>query len=112
MSEQTSPRKVFHKLPAAYKKIPDIDMERDIRVRLLGKVVEKTDDGIMLSDGFSNARILISKEIADGLNLDDQIRVFARVLITETGPEFRAEIIQDMHVADMELYQKVFFSQV
>jgi hypothetical protein len=110
MSEEAQPRKVFHKLPALYRKISDVDMERDIRVRLLGSVVEKEDNGFVLSDGISTAKIQLDKELLNGLKENDKIRVFARVLITESGPEFRAELIQDMGLVDMDLYSKVHFN--
>ena len=106
---ETPARKVFHKLPAQYKRFADVDMERDIRIRLFGKVVEKSETGFMLSDGFSTATIHAEKDATTSLNEGDYIRVFARVLITEIGPEFRAELIQDMAIADADLYNKVFF---
>ncbi|MFH1630595.1 MAG: hypothetical protein ABIA21_00010 [Candidatus Aenigmatarchaeota archaeon] len=112
MDEQKTVRKVFHRLPASYKKIADIDMERDIRVRLFGKVAEKFDDGILLFDGFSDTKVFVDKELLDGISVGDQVRVFARVMITEHGPDFRSEMIQDMGGIDMNLYNRIFVGGV
>jgi hypothetical protein len=91
----------YKRLPAVPKKIKDINPEKDIRVRLLGRVLDKNKDFIVLDDGSGKANIMV-----DGDVNSDFVRVFARVLPVESGFELKAEIIQDMSKLDLELYEK------
>ncbi len=100
----------YRRQPAKPRKIKDV-AENDIRVRLLGRVIDKTDSTIMLDDGTGTAEIIIEPETVNGageIELHDVLRVFCRVIPLESSIEFRAEIIQDMTGMDMDLYRKVF----
>ncbi len=94
----------YKRLPATPKKISQINPEKDVRIRLLGKIIDKTDGTIILDDGSATATI-----VTDGTcEINDTIRVFARVLPLEEGYELRGEIIQNVNNLDMELYKKIY----
>ncbi len=94
----------YRRLPATLKKITDINPEKDIRVRILGRVIDKQDGTIIIDDGTSTATIVTDAQI----NINDFAMVHARVLPLEEGYELRGEIVQDMSSLDMNLYRKVY----
>ncbi len=93
----------YRRLPAVQKKIIDINPEKDVRVRIFGKIIDKADGTIIVDDGTSTATIVTDASCA----VDDTVRVFARVLPLEEGYELRGEIVQIMNGLDMELYKKI-----
>jgi len=95
----------FNRAPAAYRKIAEIVPEKDIRVRLLGRVIGKGDGTVVIDDGTGRADI-VAEEF--GADINDIVRVFARVMPLETGYELRAELVQKMDKLDLELYEKIF----
>ena len=99
----------FRRMPAVSRKIADINPEKDIRVRLLGRVIDKYDGTIVVDDGTAKAEIVVEDTNVkfDDIKSGDLIRVFARVLPLETSYELRAEIVQDMNGMDMELHKKI-----
>ena len=98
----------YRRAPAVPKKIADIN-EKDIRVRLLGRIIDKNDSLIVIDDGTGKADIVFDPEIIDiKAETGDSVRIFTRVLPLEEGFELRAEIVQGMNGLDYELYKKVF----
>lgn len=100
-----SDQKQFKRAPAVYRKIAEIEPEKDIRVRLLGRVIGKSDGMAVIDDGTGRADIVTEEFSAD---TNDIVRIFARVLPLETGYELRAELVQKMDKLDLELYEKIF----
>ncbi len=96
----------YRRFPAVPRKIGNINPEKDIRVRLLGHVIDKYNGTIVLDDGSSKAEIIVEEKF-DQINTGDIVCVFCRVLPLETGYELRSEIIQDMKGMDMDLYKKI-----
>ena len=99
----------YRRHPALLRKISEINPESDIRVRLLGKVVDKQESSFIIEDDSGKAEI-IAEDMELNFNKEDIVRVFARVLPLEDGFELRAEIIQDMKDLDMDLYKKIHSS--
>jgi hypothetical protein len=93
----------YRRLPASRRKISDISPEKDIRIRILGKVLDKTDSTVIIDDGSGKAEIFV-----DELPDNDFVQVFARVLPLEDGYELRAEAVQDMDKLDIDLHKKIF----
>lgn len=94
----------FKRLPASPKSIIDINPEKDVRVRILGRVIDKQSGAIVVDDGTSTVQI-----VTDGAcDVDDLVCVFARVLPLEDGYELRGEIVQSRNGMDMELYRKIY----
>jgi hypothetical protein len=99
----------FHRAPAVRRRLSEIKPESDIRVRILAEVTEKTDSGIIVSDGDGRAEIMTEPEVMASVNAGDAICAFCRVLPLESGFELRAELIQDMSKLDKETYRKVYW---
>jgi hypothetical protein len=98
------PENQYKRLPAMHKQITDINAEKDIRVRILGRVIDKQDGMIVIDDGSGTAEV-IGENLTAGV--DDTVRVFARVIPLEDGFELRAEILQDMNALDLNLFRKI-----
>ncbi len=90
------------RLPAIEKKIVDIK-ESDIRVRLLGTVIDKGEDFIMLDDGSGSVKVTTQKPVEE----NQLIRVIGRVIVLESGFEIQSEIIQDVKGIDLDLLKAV-----
>ena len=96
----------YKRQPAHLRKIADINPETDVRVRIFGHVIDKTEGVLVVDDGSAKAEVISDQ--FDAFDIDDTVRIFARVLALEQGFELRAEIIQKMNEMDMELYRKVY----
>jgi len=93
----------YKRLAAVPRKALDINPEKDVRVRIFGRVIDKQDGSIIVDDGSSPTPI-----VTDGqCEINDVVRVFARVLPLEDGYELRGEIVQVLNELDMELYKKI-----
>ena len=96
----------YKRQPAVQRKIVDINPETDVRVRILGYVIDKSDGVLVVDDGSSKAEVITDE--FDAFDIDDLVRLFCRVLPLESGYELRAEIIQRMNSMDMGLYKRVY----
>ena len=109
MPDEQSQSFQYRRMPAIPRKISDINPEKDIRVRLLGRVIDKSDNTIIIDDGSGKAEIIVENESDfERLNINDVLRIFTRVLPLETGYELRSEIIHDMNKLDLDLYKKIY----
>ncbi|MEE9323411.1 MAG: replication protein RepA [Candidatus Aenigmarchaeota archaeon] len=95
-----SPRR----LPAYEKKVAEIGKD-DIRVRLLGMVIDRKDNVVVLDDGTGKINVVFAEPVVTEAN--KRVRVFGRVIPSEGGFEIQGEILQDMSDVDLELYKKV-----
>jgi len=95
-----SPRR----LPSISRRVSDIG-KGDVRVRLLGTVIDKKDNVVVLDDGTGKINITFEETVDLGMN--QLVRVFGRVIPMEEGFEMQGEIIQDMKDVDLDLYKKV-----
>ena len=93
----------IRRFPATQKNISDIT-ESDVRVSILGTVIDKQDDFIMVDDGTGRIKISFQDFKFD---LNQMIRVFGRVIPTPSGCELQGEVIQDMSKLDLSLFKKV-----
>lgn len=96
----------YRRMPAVLRRVSDINPETDVRVRLLGRVIDKAEGAAFIDDGTGTAQVILEENI-DKLNTNDVVRVFCRVLPLESGYELRGEIIQDMRALDLDLYRKI-----
>jgi hypothetical protein len=95
----------YRRFPAIPRTVDSINPEKDIRVRLLGKIIDSSNGTIVIDDGSGNAEVIIEENMS--ASTGDLVRVFCRVLPLETGYELRAEILQPMNGFDMDLYKKI-----
>ena len=88
--------------------IEKIDSVKDIRVRLLGRVVEKSGNSITIEDSSGRAEISVEPNIAESVKIGELLRVFCRVF---ENNELKAELIQDMNSLDMEMYENIILNK-
>ncbi len=96
----------YKRQPAVPRKISEINPEKDIRVRVIGHIIDKSEGVLVVDDGSSKIEIITDQ--FDAFDVDDAVRLFCRVLPLESGYELRAEIIQKINNLDMDLYRKVY----
>jgi len=90
------------------RKISEIDPAIDVRVKVIGFIVDKKEDTLIIDDGSGKVKVFVdSPGIIENLNLNQLVRVFGSVLMTENGFEIRADIVQDLSRLDINLFKKV-----
>ena len=90
--------------PAIERKITEIQPDKDIRVRLLGTVINSGQNTIMLDDGSSQIEVLFDDDLSD-IKQGQLIRIIARILPLVEGFECKGECIQKLDGFDIELYK-------
>ncbi|MBI4163503.1 MAG: replication protein RepA [Candidatus Aenigmarchaeota archaeon] len=90
------------RLPAVERKIADVS-ERDIRIRLLGTIIDKQEDFIVLDDGTGKIKIGCQTTF----DQNQLIRVLGKVVVGENGVEVQSEFIQNMEKLDLDLLKAV-----
>lgn len=93
--------------PAVLKDIKNITPGEDVRVRIIGTVLEANQDSIMLDDGTGAIEVFLDQEDLNSIKESQRVRVFGRVLPTPESFEIQGEIVQDMEDLNMETYRKV-----
>lgn len=93
----------FKRSPAVTRTVADIRQE-DVRVRVVGTVIDKNDNIIALDDG--TGKIDVTFKEPPATEVSKKVRVFGKVVPTDSGFELDGEIIQDMTNLDMELYKQ------
>ncbi len=94
----------YRRFPAARRKIASVDPEKDVRVRVLGTVIETIDNGFVIDDGTGSAPV----ESQEKISIGNQVMAFCRVVPAGDGFRLIGEIVQDMSLLDRTLYDKVF----
>lgn len=95
------------RLPATEKSITDISADRDVRVRILGTLLDSSDNTILVDDGTGKAEVTFDEGNGiDGLQKGQLVRVIARVLPLIDGYALRGEAIQRLEGFDLQLYKK------
>lgn len=79
----------------------------DIRVTVLGTVIDKNADAtrLVLDDGTGKVNIVSDSPLQGQLN--QMVRVFGRVIPLENGVEIQGEIAQDMSQLDLALLKRM-----
>lgn len=93
--------------PAVTKDIEQIDPQQDVRVRIVGTVLDTREDLIMLDDGSGTVDVFLNEEDLEAVQDGMRVRVFGRVLPTGDSFEIQGELVQDMTDLDMDLYNQV-----
>lgn len=90
------------------RKIPEINPDVDLKVKILGFVVDKKGGTIMLDDGSGKVKVFVDvPEMIEKINVNQLIRVFGSTLPIENGFEIKADIVQDLSNLNIDLYKKV-----
>jgi len=93
----------FKRSPAVARTIAEMKPE-DLRVRIVGTVIDKTGNTVAIDDGTGKIEVNFKEEIKT--ETGKLVRVFGRAIPTDSGFELEGEIIQDMSKLDMDLYKK------
>ena len=90
------------------RKIPEINPDEDLKVNILGFVVDKKDDTIVLDDGSGKIKVFVDMPgMMERIEINKVVRVFGSTLPTEDGFEVKADAVQDLSNLNINLYKKV-----
>ena len=97
-------RLIKRRLPSIEKSIADIQPETDVRIRLMGTVIDTTPNSVIIDDGTGKIEVFFGEEknVRDG----QFIRVITRILPLIDGFECRGEAIQILDGFNLDLYKK------
>lgn len=98
-------RLIRRRLPAIEKRIADIHPESDVRVKLMGTVIDTGSNSIVLDDG--SGKIEIYFEEIPNVRQGQLVRIVTRILPLIDGYECRGELLQNLDGFNLELYKKV-----
>jgi len=99
---------VLYKNHYEKKKIIEINPETDSKVKIMGFVVDKKEDTLILDDGSGKVRVFFDlPSVTERIEINQLIRIFGSVVPTENGFDVKADIIQDLSGLDINLYKKV-----
>jgi len=88
--------------------IPEINPEVDLKIKVLGFVVDKKENTFVIDDGSGKVKVFVDESsLLDNININQLIRVFGSTLPTEDGFEIKADAIQDLSNLNINLYKKV-----
>jgi len=88
--------------------ITEINPDTDLKVKLIGFVVDKKDDTVVLDDGSGKVNVFVDiPSMMEKINVNQAVRVFGSTLPTENGFEIKADLIQDLTNLNINLYKKV-----
>jgi len=92
----------FRRFPAAHKNISEIGPE-DIRVSVIGTIVDKSKGKIALDDGTGSMEALFEDDVLKDFKSGEQVRVIGKISEgTLTG-----EALQNFSSFNLELYKKI-----
>ena len=97
-------RLVRRRLPSVEKSIADIQPETDVRVRLLGTVIDSTPNSVIIDDGTGKVEVYYGEHL--NVKVGQKVRVVARIMPLIEGFECRGEVLQDLNGFNLELYKK------
>jgi len=92
------------RIPSVERCISEIQPE-DIRVCILGTIVDKKETTLIVDDGTGKITVRFEEPVT--LPMNTLVRIFGRVVPIENGFEIQGEIVQDMSKLNIELYKKV-----
>ncbi len=96
--------RVKRRMPSVERKVSDLK-PGDMRVSLIGTVIDKQGNRIVLDDG--TGKVNVDFETDPAIELNQFVRVFGKVMQTGEDMEIIGEIVQDMEKLDKDLYKKV-----
>ena len=95
---------VPRRLPAVERKIGEIG-KNDVRVSVLGTIVDKKDNVVVIDDGTGKIQVTFDDTVS--CEIKQLVRIFGRVIPIENGVELQGELCQDMSKVDLDMYKKV-----
>ena len=95
----------YKRFPTSEKSISEITPE-DIRVGIIGTVIDVSDDKIMIDDGTGTIEVILDEENLKKVSQGKLVRIIGRVA-SDGGMKINGEIVQDFSGFDIELYNKI-----
>lgn len=92
------------RMPSVEKRVSDIRTD-DIRVSVIGTVIDQAEGRIIIDDGTGNVSVTFEGPV--GIKNGKIARIMGRVIPMEGGIEIQGDVLQDMTGMDMELKRKV-----
>jgi len=90
------------------RKIEEVSPENDFKVKVMGFVVDKKDDTVIIDDGSGKLQVFVDlPNIIDNVSTNQLVKVFGTVMPTDQGFEIKADIVQDLSDLNVKLYKKV-----
>ena len=79
--------------------------QKDIRVRVLGTVIDRQDNTLVLDDG--TGKIVATFDEPVNVKERSLVRIIGRVMPVDGGLELSGEIIQNMEGLDIDVFKKL-----
>ncbi|MBI4021120.1 MAG: replication protein RepA [Candidatus Aenigmarchaeota archaeon] len=98
------PEDFQRRLPSVEREVASIRPE-DIRVSLVGMVIDKDGTSMVLDDGTGKITVRSDQPLVAEVN--QRVRVFGRVIPMEQGAELQGDVVQDMRLLDLELWTRL-----
>jgi hypothetical protein len=95
---------VKRRLPSVEKSIADIQPESDVRIRLIGTVIDTTPNSVIIDDGTGKLEVYFGEEL--NVKQGQRVRVVTRIVPLIDGFECRGEVLQTLDGFDVGLYKK------
>ncbi len=89
------------------KKIEEINPDIDYRVKVVGLIVDKTDDTIVIDDGNSKVRVFVDMDIMEKMEIHQFVAVFGSTIPSDRGFDLKAHAVQNLSGLDLNLYKRV-----
>ncbi len=90
------------------KSINEINPETDLKIKIIGFVVDKKENTFVIDDGSGKVEVFVDESSRlDNININQLIRVFGSTLPMEEGFEVKADAIQDLSNLNINLYKKI-----
>ena len=93
------------RMPSVYRKVSEIKPDGDVRVSVIGTVIDSRKDRIVIDDGTGKVSVTFEEPVKAGNG--KLVRVLGRVIPMEGGFEIQGDALQDMSGMDIELKKKV-----
>ena len=95
---------IKRRLPSIEKSISEIHPDSDVRIRLIGTVIDIGPNSIVLDDG--SGKIEVYFEEIPKVRQGQLVRVITRILPLIDGYECKGEILQSLDGFNLKLYKK------
>ena len=96
--------KIRRRLPSTEKMVIDIRPETDVRVKLIGTVIDSSENSLILDDGTGKIEITFDEPVF--INNNQLVKVIARIIPLIDGFECKGEVLQTLDKFDLALYRK------
>jgi hypothetical protein len=95
---------IKRRLPSVEKSVADILPESDVRVRLIGTVIDTTNNSVIIDDGTAKIEVYFGEEL--NVKQGQLVKVVTRIVPLIDGFECRGEILQNLDGFNLGLYRK------